>query len=137
MDEMAERLSRLALFADVPHPRLEAIAGRFEEEMFAPGQRILREGLSGTNLYVIVDGEVHVPVRGGETQRLGRGEFFGEVSALLDQPPTADVVATSTLRCLVVPQAELRGFLIENPEVSFRMLQAEAGRLAQTIGWLG
>ena len=36
-----------------------------------------------------------------ELARLGRGEFFGDVSALTGQPPTTDIVADKPLRCLV------------------------------------
>ena len=34
---------------------------------------------------------------------LGRGDFFGEISVLIGEPPSADVLAETLLRCLVVP----------------------------------
>jgi CRP-like cAMP-binding protein len=43
------------------------------------------------------------------------------------------VVATSLLRCLVIPATELEEFLVERPRVMLRMLQSEARRL-QTAG---
>jgi len=131
-----ETLGRLALFADLSRPQVEAIAHTFEEEMFPEGQRVLRQGLSGSNLYVILDGEAAVVIDGTERTRLGRGEFFGEASTLLDQPPTADVVATSALRCLVIPAPELEGFLLTYPAVGIRMLKTEVQRLANTLQWL-
>ena len=39
-----EALARLSLFADVPHPQLEALAHSFDEEVFAEGQRVIRAG---------------------------------------------------------------------------------------------
>ena len=71
-----ETLGRLALFADLTRPQVEAIAHTFEEEMFPEGQRVLRQGFSGSNLYVILDGEAAVVIDGTERTRLGRGEFF-------------------------------------------------------------
>jgi CRP/FNR family cyclic AMP-dependent transcriptional regulator len=132
-----EQLQRLALFADLDLPRLEALAHTYDEELFPAGQRILRKGLSGSGLYVVLDGEARVELEGRELARLGRGEFFGEVSALLGEPPTADVVATGPLRCLVVPGPEVKGFLLANPEVAVRMLEAEALRLSRTLEWKG
>ena len=138
MDELVERLSRLALFSDLSNPELVGVAHAFEEELFPEGARILRQGLSGSSLYFILDGEAAVEIDGVERVRLGRGEFFGEVSVLLgDVPPTAAVVARTPLRCLVVPEPEVRTFLVANPNVMYRMLQAEARRLSNTLQWRG
>src|SRR3990172_10923992 len=133
MDDMAERLARLALFSDLTTPQLAHAAHAFEEEMFPEGQRILRQGFTGSNLYVILDGEACITVDGKELTRLGRGEFFREISALLGEPPAADVLAATPLRCLVVPGPEVQGFLVANPQVMYRMLQAEARRLSTTL----
>ena len=129
-------LGRLALFADLSRPELERIAHTYDEELFAEGQRVLRQGLSGSNLYVILDGEAAVVIDGIERLRLGRGEFFGETSALLGSPPTADVVATTALRCLVVAADGLERFLTDHPSVAVRMLKVEVQRLADTLQWL-
>ena len=66
--------------------------------MFPTGERILRQGLTGSGFYVILDGAADVRIDGEKRATLARGDFFGEVSILLGEPPTADVVATST-RC--------------------------------------
>ena len=132
-----DTLARLALFADLGRPQLEAIAHTYDEELFGEGQRVLRQGMSGGSLYVIVDGEARV-VRGEqELARLGRGEFFGDVSALLGEPPTADVVAQTPLRCLVIPGVDVDRFLLAYPPVAVRMLKAMVHRLATTLEWLG
>jgi CRP-like cAMP-binding protein len=133
--QILERLARLALFADLTRPQLEQVAHTYDEEMFPEGQRILRRGLSGSGLYLVLDGEATVSVDGAELARLGRGEFFGEVSALLGEPPTADVTAVTPLRCLVIPGPEVRSFLLANPPVAVRMLEAEARRLASMFEW--
>jgi CRP-like cAMP-binding protein len=127
--ELIEALARLSLFADLSQPELEAVLHATNEEMFANGQRILREGLTGSGLHLILEGEVVVRLGDRELARLGRGEFFGEISVLLGSPPMADVVAASLVRCLVVPAPEVETFLIERPRVMYRMLQAEARRL--------
>ncbi len=134
-DEIVDTLSGFSLFADLQRPQLEGVAHTFEEEAFAEGQRILRQGFSGNNFYVILDGEAAVRVDGQDLATLGRGDFFGEVSVLLGDPPTADVVATRAMRCLVLAGPEVEEFLVAHPRVMFRMLQAEARRLRNTIRW--
>jgi CRP/FNR family cyclic AMP-dependent transcriptional regulator len=125
----ADLLSSLTLFADLGGPQLEGISHLFEEATFGPGQRILRQGISGSNFYVVVEGEAAVRIDGEERASIGRGDFFGEMSLLLGVPPTADVVARTPLRCLVLSGPELRGFLDKHPTVMYRMLVTMARRL--------
>ncbi len=132
---LVEPLAGLSLFADLSRPQLEEIEHTFEEEMFPEGQRILRQGFSGNNFYVILEGEAAVRVDGSDLATLGKGDFFGEVSVLLGEAPTADVVALRPLRCVVLPGSEVEAFLVEHPKVMFRMLQASARRLRATIEW--
>ena len=129
LSDIAETLSQLALFADLTPPQVEAIAHSYGEQVFGEGQRVLRQNLSGSGLFVILEGEAAVRQGSDELARLGRGEFFGEISALTGEAPNADVVATTLLRCLVVPAPELEPFLLANPHVLLRMLRTEVRRL--------
>jgi CRP-like cAMP-binding protein len=129
-DEAVELISSLSLFADLGGPQLEAISHIFEETTFAPGQRILRQGITGSNFYVVVDGEASVKIDGEERASIGRGDFFGEMSLLLGGAPTADVTARTPLRCLVLAGPDLHGFLDKFPTVMYRMLVAMARRLS-------
>ena len=135
--DVLESLAQLTLFADLSRPQLESVVHTFDEEVFAEGQRVLRRGLSGSGFYVILEGEASVRINGSERSRLARGDFFGEISALTGEPPSADVIATSLLRCLVVPAPQLTEFLLERPRVMLRMLQAEARRVRSANEWRG
>ena len=74
-------------------------------------------------------------VDGTERARLGRGEFFGEVSIILGESPIADVVALRPLRCLVLAGPRVEPFLVDHPRVMCRMLQAQARRLRAANRW--
>ncbi len=128
-DEIADAIAGMTLFADLATPQLMGVASQFEEAFFPQGAKVLRQGISGSAFYVIMDGEAAVVVDGDQRATLGRGEFFGEVSILLGDPPTADVIATRPLRCIVLPGTAIEAFLVEHPKVMFRMLQAQARRL--------
>jgi CRP-like cAMP-binding protein len=134
-ENLVEALSRLSLFADLPYPQVEALAHTFTEEVFAEGQRVIREGMAGSGFYVILEGEAQVVIGGEERARLTRGDFFGEISILTDALPTADVIAASMLRCLTIPDNELKAFMLRQPNVMYRMLQAEARRLRAANAW--
>jgi CRP-like cAMP-binding protein len=132
---IAETLGQLALFADLTPSQLEALAHTHEEDVFAAGERVLRRGLSGGNFYVILEGEAVVEIGGEARHRLARGDFFGEISALTGEPPTADVVAATMLRCLVIPGAQLERLLLDRPQFMLRLLRTEARRLRSTLEW--
>jgi len=128
-DEIVDAIASFAIFADLTTPQLEGVAGQFEEQWYPEGERILRQGLTGSGLFVILDGECSIRVDGEERARLGRGEYFGEGSILLGEPPFADVVATRPVRCLVLGGPSVEGFLVAHPKVMYRMLQVQARRL--------
>jgi CRP/FNR family transcriptional regulator, cyclic AMP receptor protein len=134
--DIASTLAGLRLFSDLDRPELEEIAHTFDEEVIPAGQRVLRQGLSGSNVYVILEGEAGLVLNGEERASLQRGEFFGEVSILLGESPTSDIVAKTTLRCLVIPGPQLREFLLAHPEVMLQMLLSVTWRLRTTLAWL-
>jgi len=131
--DVADRLAQLALFVDLTPAQVEAIAHSHEEGVFSEGERVLRRGLSGGNFYVILEGEASVVSDGTTLRRLGRGDFFGEISALTGESPSADVVADTMLRCFIIAGNELESLLLERPEMMLRLLRLEARRL-QTAG---
>lgn len=134
-DEIIDTLASFSLFADLSNADLQAISHTFDEESFAEGQRILRQNFGGTGFYVILQGEAAVVIDGEERSRLSRGDFFGEISILLGEPPSADVIALTPLNCLVLPRDELTAWLATKPTVMLRMLQTEVRRLRTSNRW--
>jgi CRP/FNR family cyclic AMP-dependent transcriptional regulator len=134
-EELVETLRRFNLFADLDHAQLQAIADPDRERSFAAGERIMRRGMSGSGFYVILDGEAIVKLGDQELNRLRQGEFFGEISTLLGEPLTADVIADTPVRVLEIPGPKLETFLLTYPRVMFRMLQTEARRLLEVLAW--
>ena len=128
-EEIADAIAGMALFADLARPQLMGVASRFEEAFFPKDARVLRQGLTGSGFYVILDGEADVIADGQKRATLARGDFFGEVSVMLGEPPIADIVATRPLRCIVLGGPALEGLLIDHPKVMYRMLQAMGRRL--------
>lgn len=133
--ELVDTLAGLTLFADLSRPQLEQVSHKMSEESFPEGQRVLRQGFSGTGFYVVLDGEVAIRIDGQEVARLAKGDFFGEMSVLLGEPPVADVVALRQLHVLHLGGPELEGFLRDHPSVMLRMLKTVAMRLRNASRW--
>lgn len=135
LHDLATMLGGLSLFADLSHPQLEAAAHTFSERWFTKDQRILRKGFAGSGFHVIAEGQAKVVLDGKDVATLGKGDFFGEISILLDEPPTADVIALGPLRCLALSGAGAREFFESHPKVMYRLLQVEAMRLRSSLQW--
>ena len=134
-EEIADILAGFTLFGDLQTSQLLGVAGAFAEALFPHGERVLRQGLTGSGFYVILEGSADVIVDGQRRSSLHRGDFFGEVSILLGEPPTADIVATTPLSCIVIAGPAVEAFLVAHPRVMYRMLQAQARRLRNANRW--
>jgi CRP-like cAMP-binding protein len=134
--DIIDTIAGFALFADLTGPQLEEVAHTFDEAWFGAGERILRQGVSGSGFYIIAEGSATIRVNDVERSTLKAGDYFGEISALLGEVPVADIVAAQPLRCLVLPANQLQGFLTKHPRIMFRLLQGEARKLKHTTAWV-
>ena len=133
--DFVEDLGRLALFVDLPKEELETIARSAEEAAFGEGEWIIRQGDAQSAVYVIVEGEVAVVIDDEDRRVLSKGSFFGEVAVLLDEPASASIITRTPVSCLVINGSEIEDFLVSHPQVTYRILKAEARRLKTASEW--
>ena len=135
-DDVVNAIAAFSLFADLSGPQLEEVAHLFDESFFAKGERILRQGVSGSGFCIILEGTAGIRIDNVDRSTLKAGDYFGEISCLLGEVPVADIVAETPLRCLVLPATQLEGFLTAHPRIMYRLLQGEARKLKNTTKWL-
>ena len=135
-DDVVNAIAAFSLFADLSGPQLEEVAHLFDESFFAKDERILRQGVSGSGFYIILEGTAGIRIDNVDRSTLKAGDYFGEISCLLGEVPVADIVAETPLRCLVLPATQLEGFLTAHPRIMYRLLQGEARKLKNTTKWL-
>lgn len=135
-DDVVDILAGFALFSDLSTPELENIVHTFDEQQFNANVRVIRQGLTGSGFYVILDGTAAIRVDGKDRATLRPGDYFGEISCLLGEAPVSDIVAQRALRCLVLPCDRLEAFLVAHPRVLFRLMQGEARKVRNTTRWL-
>ena len=92
-----------------------------------PGQDILREGESGDEMFVILEGAVEVSRQLPRGKRvlttLGAGQIFGEGAFLLATPRSADVTALSECLLLAIDTNEFDALSALDPQIAIKLLR--------------
>jgi CRP/FNR family cyclic AMP-dependent transcriptional regulator len=129
-NEKVELIKKVPLFAGCSKHELEQIAQIADEIDLAEGKEMTREGSRGREFFVLLEGDADVTKGGNSINKLGAGDFFGEIALVSDSPRTATVTATSPVRALVITDRSFRRLLDEQPEIQRKVLIALAERLA-------
>jgi CRP/FNR family cyclic AMP-dependent transcriptional regulator len=129
-NEKVELIKRVPLFANCSRGELAKIAQIADEIDLVDGKELIREGSRGREFFVLLEGDADVTQDGRSINRLGGGDFFGEIALVSDSPRTATVTATSPVRALVITDRSFRRLLDESPEIQRKVLVALAERLA-------
>jgi MFS family permease len=88
-------LRSLPLFAELPPPQLEGLAGALQRTDLSAGTVLLRQGEPGDDYYAIASGQLEAWRDGVLLRRCGRGEGVGEIALLGESTRTATVVAAT------------------------------------------
>jgi CRP/FNR family cyclic AMP-dependent transcriptional regulator len=100
-----ERFREIGLFGGLSDEILETFVAALPVIEVAPGQNVFKEGETGRELFVLLEGEVEIlrcSKRGHETRvaMLGPGDWFGEMSVLDVLPRSATTRAVAPSRLL-------------------------------------
>jgi len=132
-DSKADLLAGCRLFVGLSPEQLAVVAERAVEVEFPSERVIARQGEVGTGFFVVAAGTVRV-VRDGETlNRLGPGDFFGEMSVLDQMPRVAAVIAETPVTCLGIASWEFERLLLEQPALALAILRGVARRLRAVV----
>ncbi len=112
------------------------ILKQFEPVIIDAGATVITDGQRPDGLYVIVEGEVEVSKidDGGDRVVLAylkSGDVFGEISALEDQPATADVRAAEKSVLLCLEQGKFKAFASAHPAILAMLSDLSGARRAE------
>ncbi len=136
-EEKMERLlilRRVPLFAQMTLEQLEAINRLVKEVQYLAGEIIIREGDVGSELFLLVEGEVQILKNWGTPQQLHlatcRGiDYFGEMAILDDEPRSATVAVTQDARLLSLQGDRLKELVLQMPEIAFKIFRVLTQRV--------
>jgi len=125
-----DQLRKIPLFDHCSKRELAGLAALVDELELSEGQTLAREGERGKEFLVLADGIADVASGGDVVNRLGPGDFFGEISLVTGEPRTATVTTRSPSRLLIFSAPAFRSLLHRAPGIRSRVLAAAALRVA-------
>jgi CRP-like cAMP-binding protein len=129
MDAKLEMLRRVPLLEGLGRKELEEV-GRLCDEVDLPAGRVLmREGDSGDEFYLVLEGSVRVDRGGATVATLGPGQFLGEIALVDHGPRTATATCETACRLLVLGHREFNSVMASSQEIRTRVLTALAQRV--------
>jgi CRP/FNR family transcriptional regulator, cyclic AMP receptor protein len=143
---LATLLKQIDIFFDLSPAQLKMIADLCEERRCQAGETICEENSAGSELFIIVQGEVEIkvnpavisPETAAQNQletiaTLRRGQSFGEI-ALVDQGlRTATAICATETQLLVLPYRQLTALCEANPPLGYHLMRNLAADLALKI----
>ena len=133
-DDTARALAKVSLFAGSSDEDVRNIAAIAHLLSFEDGSVIVPEGEEGQGFYLIMSGEASVVQGGNEINRLGAGDFFGEIALIEGTPRTASVIAMGSVVCVGILRADFRPLLIRQPRIALRIIEEEGRRYEKEGG---
>jgi CRP/FNR family transcriptional regulator, cyclic AMP receptor protein len=125
-----ELIKGVPLFAECSRKELGEVAGIADEIDLREGKELTKQGKPGREFFILVEGTADVKKGNRRVNRLGPGDFFGEISLIRHTPRTATVVATSPVRTLVITERSFQTLLEHQPGIQNKVMSALAARLA-------
>jgi CRP/FNR family transcriptional regulator, cyclic AMP receptor protein len=124
-----ELIKRVPLFQQLSSRELGEVAALADEIDLPAGRKLTNEGRSGKEFVIIVDGVADVTHRGKTINKLGPGDFLGEIALVTGRPRTATVTTRSPAKLLVLSAQAFRSLLSTMPSIQAKVLNTLAARL--------
>jgi len=122
-----QMMKKFPVFADLEASQQAELLTLFKPRSAAPGERVIRAGDVGTEMFFISSGAVEVSI-GGTRIQLGPGDLFGEMALLTGGVRTADVTAIDYCLFLTLEKDDFEAFVARHPDLRPKFARIAAAR---------
>ncbi len=98
-------------------------------ERYAAGRTVFAEGEPGEKMYVVIEGEVELRVKGQTVERLGPGGLLGEMSLVDPAPRSATAVTGTEAKLVAVDRRRFTSMIRTRPNFALHIMRVMADRL--------
>jgi CRP-like cAMP-binding protein len=131
-DAKIELLKRIPLFSDCTRKELQEIARITEERDVESGAVLIREGETGHEVFVVVEGRLDVSRRGtGHVAEIGPGEVVGEMALFSNRPRNATVTAVTSAQLVRIQDTDFLALLDRTSHLWLKVATSLADRVPE------
>jgi len=136
-----EMLARMPLFRPLNDREILRVLQVTDVATFKNGERIINEGETGEELYIVLSGKVKVSRGGADLAVFNPGDHFGEMALVRSQPRSATVTSDGESQLMLIRRTEFFEILRKEHQLAVKLLWQFLGvladRLAETSRELG
>ncbi|HJR92179.1 MAG TPA: cyclic nucleotide-binding domain-containing protein [Acidimicrobiia bacterium] len=126
-----QHLGKVPLFAGLNRRQLGEVARHTDEIEVAAATDLTSEGHVGRQFGIVLSGSAVVKRNNRKLADLGKGDFFGEMALLLQQPSSATVTTMEDSTLLVMHGREFTSLLDSVPAIARKLAEGLAARLVE------
>lgn len=120
-------LRNVPLFTDLSKKAFRRVVREMDEELFSPGQAIVKQGDPGGRFHIILEGRAKVKVGGRTSAKLGPGDYFGEISLLDKEDRSATVEADTHIKGLSITSWNFITLMQEEWAMTYKVILGLCG----------
>ena len=127
-------MRRGSFLSAMDEPMRRRLMARGTRKLYERGEAVVHQGTAGDAMLAIETGRADVESVAANGRRillghLGPGDLVGELSLLDRAPRSADVIAATPVTGVLLGFQNVKGFLLEHPEVMFGIVGDLAAKL--------
>jgi CRP-like cAMP-binding protein len=128
-DAKIDLIASVPIFSEMGRRELEEVAQLVDEVDVPAGRVLMRQGSTGGEMVVLVDGRVAVDRDGRSLGERGPGSVFGELSLLSEGPRTATITTVEPSRILVAGHGAFHELMDNHPSVRTCVMNGVAAKI--------
>lgn len=138
-DRLEAQLSRFSIFAELDDMDLESVGRIVHLQEFEAAEELTTEGEAAERLYLFLEGQAAVKVRGPDGRQvlideLGSGELLGWGAVMEPHVYTASAWTTERSKVIVVPGLELRELCETNKRIGYQVARGVGEVISRRFG---
>lgn len=114
-------LKKVPLFKNFNYTELNKLVEIVKVRIYPQGEFVIKEGTSGEEMFVILDGEVEVLFQDVSRSTLKSGQLFGEMALIDKSPRSASIRTTRESKVMVINRSPLFNIFKQEPRIAMKV----------------
>lgn len=129
---------RIEIFRGLSAEEIAHVLKQGQVLFFRQNQTIFHEGMLGSNLFIVLGGEVGIYRKTELIAKCRAGDAFGEMAVLNHKPRTATATALSEAKCLTLDERQVNQILAKgvSTKLLLNIIAMLSSRLVNADAWI-